>query len=85
MRAIWRKGQFAEVAAQDHARWPRAEPPGPSASAAGGSKWKYVEVRRNQYLNNLTEQNHRAIKRRCAAMVGGFESFASAAITLAGI
>ena len=48
-------------------------------------KWKYVEVRRNQYLNNLIEQDHRAIKRRCAAMVGGFKSFASAAITLAGI
>ena len=49
------------------------------------SKWKYVEVRSNQYLNNLIEQDHRAIKRRCAAMVGGFKSFASAAITLAGI
>src|SRR5712664_716982 len=30
-------------------------------------KWKYVEVRSNQYLNNLIEQDHRAIKRRCAA------------------
>jgi transposase-like protein len=33
--------KFAEVAAQDHARWPLAEPPSPSASAAGGSE---VEV-----------------------------------------
>jgi transposase-like protein len=48
-------------------------------------KWKNVEVRSNQYLNNLIEQDHRAIKRRCAAMVGGFKSFRSAAITLAGI
>ena len=48
-------------------------------------KWKYVEVRSNQYLNNIIEQDHRAIKRRCAAMVGGFKSFRSAAITLAGI
>jgi transposase-like protein len=48
-------------------------------------RWKYVEVRSNQYLNNLIEQDHRAIKRRCAAMVGGFKSFGSAAITLAGI
>ena len=48
-------------------------------------KWKYVEVRSNQYLNNIVEQDHRAIKRRCAAMVKGFKSFASAAITLAGI
>jgi transposase-like protein len=47
-------------------------------------KWKYVQVRSSQYLNNLIEQDHRAIKRRCASM-GGFKSFRSAAITLAGI
>jgi transposase-like protein len=38
----------------------------------------------NQYLNNLIEQDHRAIKRRCASM-GGFKSFHSAAVTLSGI
>jgi transposase-like protein len=27
-------------------------------------KWKYVLVRTSQYLNNLIEQDHRAIKRR---------------------
>jgi transposase-like protein len=37
-------------------------------------RWKYVEVRGNQYLNNLIEQDHRAIKRRCSAMVGGDNS-----------
>ena len=47
-------------------------------------KWKYVEVRSNQYLNNIVEQDHRAIKRRCAWMTG-FKSFRNAAITLAGI
>jgi len=47
-------------------------------------KWKFVQVRCSQYLNNLIEQDHRAIKRRCASM-GGFKSFSSAAITLAGI
>jgi len=47
-------------------------------------KWKYVQVRSSQYLNNLIEQDHRAIKRRCTSM-GGFKSFGSAAITLAGI
>jgi transposase-like protein len=47
-------------------------------------KWKYVQVRSSQYLNNLVEQDHRAIKRRCASM-GGFKSFGSASITLAGI
>jgi len=35
-------------------------------------------------LNNLIEQDHRAIKRRCASMAG-FKSFANAAITIAGI
>jgi hypothetical protein len=47
-------------------------------------KWKYVQVRSSQYLNNLIEQDHRAVKRRCASM-GGFKSFRIAAITLAGI
>jgi hypothetical protein len=47
-------------------------------------KWKYVEVRSSQYLNNLIGQDHRAIKRRCASM-GGFKSIQSAAITLSGI
>jgi transposase-like protein len=37
-----------------------------------------------KYLNNLIEQDHRAIKRRCASMAG-FKSFDNAAITLAGI
>jgi transposase-like protein len=47
-------------------------------------KWTYVQVRSSQYLNNLIEQDHRAIKRRCACM-GGFKSFRSAAVTLSGI
>jgi transposase-like protein len=47
-------------------------------------KWTHVLVRSSQYLNNLIEQDHRAIKRRCASM-GGFKSFRGAAITLAGI
>jgi transposase-like protein len=34
--------------------------------------------------NNLIEQDHRAIKRRCASMAG-FKSFDNAAITLPGI
>jgi transposase-like protein len=47
-------------------------------------KWNYVHLRTNRYLNNLIEQDHRAIKRRYASM-GGFKSFQSATITLAGI
>jgi transposase, IS6 family len=47
-------------------------------------KWAYVQARNSKYLNNLIEQDHRAVKRRCASM-GGFKSFGGAAITLAGI
>jgi putative transposase len=46
--------------------------------------WKYVRERSCRYLNNIVEQDHRAIKRRCAWMTG-FKSFRNAANTLAGI
>ena len=46
--------------------------------------WRYVKVRTCKYLNKIIEQDHRAIKRRCASMAG-FKSFANAAITIAGI
>ena len=46
--------------------------------------WRNVQVRTSRYLNNVVEQDHRAIKRRCASMAG-FKSFATAAIALAGI
>ena len=36
------------------------------------------------WLKNLIEQDHRAIKRRCASMAG-LKSLANAAITIAGI
>lgn len=48
------------------------------------ARWRTVEVRSRRYLNNVVEQDHRAIKRRCASMLG-LKSFCSAAITLAGI
>lgn len=41
-------------------------------------------VRSCSYLNNLVEQDHRAIKRRCAPMLG-FKSIETAAITLSGV
>ena len=47
-------------------------------------KWKYVELRCSKYLNNIVEQDHRAIKRRCASMTG-FKTFSSASITISGI
>jgi len=43
-----------------------------------------VEVRCSKYLNNMVEQDHRAIKRHCASMTG-FKSFANASITISGI
>jgi transposase-like protein len=47
-------------------------------------RWKSVEVRCCRYLNNVVEQDHRAIKRRCASMLG-LKSFKTAAITFAGV
>jgi transposase-like protein len=29
-------------------------------------EWRSVEIRSRRYLNNVVEQDHRAIKRRCA-------------------
>jgi transposase-like protein len=46
--------------------------------------WRYVKVRTCKYLNNIVEQDHRAIKRRCSAM-HGLKSFVRAAVTIAGI
>ena len=47
-------------------------------------RWRSVEVRARRYLNNIVEQDHRAIKQRCASMLG-LKSFKTAAITLRGI
>jgi transposase-like protein len=47
------------------------------------SRWKSVSVRFCRYLNNIVEQDHRAIKRRCASMLG-LKSFETAAIALVG-
>jgi transposase-like protein len=43
-----------------------------------------VELRQNKYLNNIVEQDHRAIKRRVRPMLG-FKSFWSAAKIIAGL
>jgi transposase-like protein len=47
-------------------------------------RWRSVAVRDCRYLNNIIEQDHRAIKQRCASMLG-FKSAPSAAVTLSGI
>jgi putative transposase len=43
-----------------------------------------IEIRQVKYLNNIVEQDHRAIKRLRQPMLG-FKSFWSAAATIAGI
>jgi transposase-like protein len=43
-----------------------------------------VVIRSRRYLNNIIEQDHRAIKRRCAPMLG-LKSFRTGAVTLAGV
>lgn len=47
-------------------------------------RWRCVLVRDRRYLNNVVEQDHRAIKGRCSPMLG-FKSVTSAAVTIAGI
>lgn len=47
-------------------------------------RWQRVLIRSRRYLNNVIEQDHRAIKRRCAPMLA-LKSFRTAAVTLAGI
>jgi transposase-like protein len=47
-------------------------------------KLKPIRVRQSQYLNNLIEQDHRAIKRRVRPMLG-FKSIVSARVILSGI
>jgi transposase-like protein len=48
------------------------------------SRWRSVTVRARRYLNNLIEQDHRAIKQRSRSMLG-LKYFDTAAVTLAGI
>lgn len=83
---------FRKALATNPTRWPRKvtlDGHVPSHCALRllrreNPKWKYVEVRSSKYLNNIVEQDHRAIKRRCASMTG-FKSFANASITISGI
>ncbi|MGF7192365.1 transposase-like protein [Robbsia andropogonis] len=43
-----------------------------------------IKIRQQKYLNNIVEQDHRAIKRRTRPMMG-FKSFRCARIILGGI
>jgi transposase-like protein len=46
--------------------------------------WQRVLIRSRRYLNNIVEQDHRAIKRRCVPMLA-LKSFRTASITPAGL
>jgi len=67
---------FRKALATSLPRWPRKVTlDGHAASHRGlrllrreDPKWKYVLVRSRRYLNNVVEQDHSAIKRRCAWM-----------------
>ena len=45
---------------------------------------KRIKIRQCKYLNNIVEQDHRRIKRKCRPMLG-FKNFRAAQKTLAGI
>lgn len=83
---------FRSAIAQEGVPWPsKVNLDGNKATHRGllllgkeDCRWQAVEIRARRYLNNVVEQDHRAIKQRCASMLG-LKSFRSAAITLAGI
>jgi transposase-like protein len=83
---------FRKAVAANGLRWPTTvNLDGNAASHRGlrllgdeDARWKSVVVRYCRYLNNIVEQDHRVIKRRCASMLG-LKSFRTAAITFAGI
>lgn len=86
------KAFFRSAVTQSHIPWPaKINLDGNAASYRGllelgeeDPRWKAVEIRSRRYLNNVIEQDHRAIKRRCASMLG-FKTLNSAAVTLAGV
>ncbi|AKK25012.1 IS6 family transposase [Pandoraea oxalativorans] len=57
---------------------------GANRAALGAQRETPIEIRQNKYLNNLVEQDHRAIKRRVRPMLG-FQNFRCARIVLGGI
>ena len=56
----------------------------PTATALRPAGSSDIELRQNKYLNNIVEQDHRAIKRIVRPMLG-FKSFRCARILIAGI
>lgn len=83
---------FRNAVATQQSRWPRKVTLDGNAASHRALRllcqedktWQSIVIRSCRYLNNIIEQDHRAIKRRCASMLG-FTSFKTTAITLAGI
>jgi transposase-like protein len=83
---------FRQAVKVPGSRWPeKVNLDGNTASHLGlrllgeeDSRWQSVTVRARRYLNNIIEQDHRAIKRRCEPMLG-LKSFRTAAVTFSGI
>src|SRR6266851_7017715 len=63
---------------------PCTEPPGVATSATRAPCLAPSQCSEFKVPHNCIEQDHRAIKRRCASMKG-FRSFANAAGTVAGV
>jgi transposase-like protein len=83
---------FRKALASSHPRAPRKmtrDGHRPSRSALWRLRrehpcWRNVKVRTNKYLNNIVEQDHRAVERRYAAM-HGLKSFGASSIALAAV
>ena len=86
------KAFFRSAVARPEVSWPAtinldgnaATHQGLRALGVEDERWKSVKVRANRYLNNLVEQDHRAVKQRCASMLG-LKAFGTAAVTFRGI
>ena len=64
--------------------WPRSRPSLAALEALNAERDTPIKIRQNKYLNNIIEQDHRAIKRRTRPMLG-FETFRCARILLGGV
>lgn len=91
-RAIGSAQEFCRQAVRVTESWPEKINLDRNAASHRGlrllceedSRWKTVTVRARRYLNNIIEQDHRAIKQRCAPVLG-LKSFRTAQVTFSGI
>jgi hypothetical protein len=74
----------SSTTSEGESRWQHNESSGVTLVTKENPNLQGVVIRSSRYLNNIVEQDHRAIKRRCAPMLS-LKSFRTAAITLAGV